>query len=97
MAEPLFADHYLADLIHAHFLLGDYEEAIRTAKRMRRRKNALRTLAASLALCSDSTDAARQTVAELRKIGPAPNISADEWVTMVPDRDPSTRRASLRA
>jgi len=84
---PYSADHYLADLIHAHFLLGDYEEAIRTAKRMRRRKNALRTLAASQALLG-LTDAARQTVAELRKIGPAPNISADEWVTMVPDRDP---------
>ena len=85
---PYAADRYLADLTHAHFVLEDYEGAIRTARRMRRKKNALRTLAASQAMLGLDEDA-RRTVAELRAVGPCPMLPPEEWVTMVPDRVPA--------
>ena len=50
------------DLAHAHFVLEDYEAAIRTVKRMRRKNTILRTLAASQAMLGLDADA-RETVA----------------------------------
>jgi adenylate cyclase len=85
---PYAADRYLADLTHAHFVLEDYEAAIRTAKRMRRKINVLRTLAASQAMLGLDAQA-RETAAQLRQVGPCPMLPPEDWVTMVPDRDPS--------
>jgi adenylate cyclase len=85
---PYGADLYLRDLTHAHFLLEDYETAINTVKRMRRKHIIFRTLAASQAMLGLDADA-RETVAQLRQVGHAPLVSSEEWVTMIPDRDPS--------
>jgi tetratricopeptide (TPR) repeat protein len=85
---PYAADRYLADLAAAHFDLEDYEAAIKTTQRMRRKMNVLRILAASQAMLGQDS-AARETVATLRRVGPCPELSPEEWVTMVPDRDPS--------
>jgi len=83
---PYAADHYLKDLVHTHFVREDYETAIRTVNRMRRRNIILRTLAASQAMLG-LDEAAHESVAMLKKNGNV--VSAEEWVTMIPDRDPS--------
>jgi TolB-like protein len=85
---PYSADRYLRDLVHAHFVLEDYEAAIRTVRRMRRKNTILRTLAASQAMLGLDDDA-RRTVQLLRETGHGPMLPAEDWVTMIPDRDPS--------
>ena len=85
---PYSADRYLRDLVHAHFVLEDYEAAIRTVRRMRRKNTILRTLAASQAMLGLDEDA-RRTVQLLRETGHGPMLPAEDWVTMIPDRDPS--------
>lgn len=82
---PYDADHYLADLTGTYYYLEDYEGAIRTARRMRNKKNALRMLAASQAMLGLQADAS-ETIALLRQVGPCPFMSPEEWVQMVPDR-----------
>jgi TolB-like protein len=85
---PYAADTYLRDLAHAHFLLEDYEQAIHTVKRMRRKHISFRTLAASQALLGLEAEA-RETAALLRQVGHAPMVPPEDWVTMIPDRNPA--------
>ena len=85
---PYSADQYLRDLVHTHYVREDYEAAIRTVRRMRRKSTILRTLAASQAMLGLDDDA-RETVRLLREVGHGPMLPAEDWVTMIPDRDPS--------
>jgi TolB-like protein/DNA-binding SARP family transcriptional activator len=85
---PYAADHYLKDLVHTHYVREDYEAAIRTVRRMRRKNTILRTLAASQAMLG-LDDEARETVRLLREVGHGPMLPAEDWVTMIPDRDAS--------
>jgi len=83
---PYAADHYLKDLAHTHFCRGDYEAALRTVRRMRRRDLATRVAAASQAMLGDEAGA-RRTAEVLLRTGSV--VPAETWVTMIPDRDPA--------
>ncbi len=84
--DPYMSDHYLKDLAHTHLVIGDYETSIRTVHRMRRPQMSMRVLAASYALTGQD-EAARRT-AELVRAA-FPDFSAEAWIAIVPDRDPS--------
>jgi len=84
---PFSSDRYLRGLVYAHYLAEDYESAIRTVNRMRHRNTILRTLAASQAMLGLG-DEARSSVRLLHEVGHGPMLPAEEWVTMVPDRNP---------
>ena len=70
-------------------MLEDYEAAIRTVRRMRRKITILRTLAASQAMLGLDDGRARDGRSCCGEIGHGPMLPAEDWVTMIPDRDPS--------
>lgn len=84
--DPYMSDHYLKDLAHTHLVIGDYEASIRTVHRMRRPQMSMRVLTASYALTGQD-EAARRTAEMVRAA--FPDFSAEAWIAIVPDRDPS--------
>ena len=93
---PYSADRYLRDLAHAHFVLEDYEAAIRTVKRMRRKNTILRTLAASQAMLGLDDDARADGRSSLREIGPRADASGRGLGDDDPRPRPELHRAPAR-
>ena len=92
-AQPLFGRPVPARTSsHTHFVREDYEAAIRTVRRMRRKSTILRTLAASQAMLGLDDDA-RETVRLLREVGHGP-IAAGRGLG---DDDPRPRPELYRA
>lgn len=82
---PLKPDIYLGNKAHAHFLLGDFEEAVRVIRRMRQPLTAQRVLTASLMLAGREEEG-RHEAERLRRH--LPGFSAAKWSAIVPDRLP---------
>ncbi|WP_300063716.1 tetratricopeptide repeat protein [uncultured Roseobacter sp.] len=83
---PLRPDWYLSNLAHANFVLGDFETAVRTIRRMRQPMTAQRVLTASLMMAGRDQEGHLEAE-RLRKM--EPNFSASTWSAIVPDRLPS--------
>ncbi len=82
---PLHPDFYLWNLGEAHFSLCNYEEAIRTLKKMHDQSEAHRLLAASHALLGQMAEA-RHHAAKILAVHP--EFSLDHWRTVPPYKNP---------
>lgn len=84
---PYYPDRYLWYLGEAHFVLGEYEDAVTFLSKMQDKSESHRLLAASYALLGDLQKA--RDHAE-RLLAVHPEFSVAHWQSIQPDTDPGT-------